>query len=364
MKKFLLLSPFSSASGSAVRFWSLAQHISDLGHIVHYSERKTDNIKPEWKSKRLVYHSTPVFKPLYLDIIISTLHNLFLFFRHLDCDIFYALKPAPNNCLPIFIARLLGKKCWLDIDDLDYGYLSEGINYRISKFFFHFFPKLFHIVTCHTKALSSYINNNIGIHKERIYFLPQGISNVFMNYTSNATRKKKSIIYVATLGITSEFETLIPVFAKVFSIHPDASLTIVGDGVKRELFEKIISKSGISDCCTFTGRVQHDRMPQIISEHTIGINYLEQTKTNDCRAILKIREYLSQGLQVVCNKSGDAESFQPYIHIGESLKEIETLLINLLGSPFKINENGMNFVKENLLWKTIVSDMLQKYNVN
>jgi glycosyltransferase involved in cell wall biosynthesis len=352
--KILLISPFTSTSGSAIRFWNIALQFNARGYKVVFTDRGSRSGRYLYNADGIMYRPGRIVSPLFLDILFSTLFNLFLLLRHFDCTLFYALKPAPNNCFPALIARLLGKKTILDIDDLDYEYFSKGIKRTISRFFFHLFPRFFPLITCHTQGLLAYCKKNLRIPDHRLHFLTQGVSSEFLRIHWNGhTQPKKSILYVATLGITSEFDDLLPMLSRVCSVHLDATITIAGDGVRRPFFESAVAMLGLNRAVSFIGQVDHQKLPEIIADHYIGINYMRPTLVNECRAILKIREYLACGLQVVCNRTGDALEFKEVAFVEPDIDGMEKRLIELLNQPREKNIRGRTFVERYFSWDEI-----------
>jgi glycosyltransferase involved in cell wall biosynthesis len=362
--KFLLVSPFTSISGSATRFYSIAKQLIRFGHTVVYIERTPRAMQPP-VLPGIRYHATAKRSNLYLDIIISTIFNLIILFRNLDCGIYYALKPAPNNCLGACIAKLLGKRIFLDIDDLDFGYWPEGINKRLSRFFFHLFPRFFELITCHTVALQQYCVAKLNIDPRKNYFLQQGISEAFYSFIPPARVDQipKSIIYAATLGITSDFVDLLPLLVSLCKKHPDLRVNIVGDGVRKNDFERRVKEMGISGSVFFLGRVAHEEMPRLLGDNWIGINYMRKSETNDCRAILKLREYLACGLQVVCNETGDADVFSRHVFIESTLEGMENRISVLLNKGKYYNEAGRKFILDNFNWDAIIGNFLSYAHV-
>lgn len=358
--KFLLISPFTSTSGSAIRFWNIAHQLTRHGHAVVYVERAAKDSPPPLYSG-IKYYTSPKIKPLFIDITLSFLFNMIILIRHYDADIYYALKPAPNNCFPALVAKLIGKRIFLDIDDLDYGYFKSGLNYIVSKFFFRFFPRFFELVTCHTQQLQKFILENLRISEKKVYFLAQGVSDFFLNYQiTEHIKKNKSVVYLATLGLTSDLDDVVPLFVSLCKRHPDLSITIIGDGPRKSYFENLIAQHGISQNVSFLGRIKHDELPAILVSCQIGINYMQPSLTNNCRAILKIREYLALGLQVVCNGTGDASFFKKYIYIENDLKQMEKKISDLLDKKeIKLNKDGIVFLKQNLRWEQIIEDFLK-----
>jgi glycosyltransferase involved in cell wall biosynthesis len=362
--KILLVSPFSSVSGSAIRFWNIARQFAGRGYTVIYSERSPKGA-PAPLLPGISYKSTRVLPNLYLDILVSTISNLLLLLTNLDCSVYYALKPAPNNCIPALIAGILGKRIFLDIDDLDFAYFGPGLKRALSRFFFFLFPRFFPVVTCHTGMLKRFITADMRIPSSRVYFLQQGISDQFLQNepTPFSQRIPKSVLYMATLGITSDFEDLAPALKEICSRHSDALVHVVGDGVRRGAFEAKTAEAGIAGNVKFLGRIAHEQVPAIVGQNWIGINYMRPSLTNDCRAILKIREYLAMGLHIVCNDVGDAREFRPYVHIEKDCLDIGRRVCALLDTPIEMNVAGREFVRLSLRWEIIMRDFFSAHNL-
>lgn len=359
--KFLLVSPFTNASGSSIRFWNIALQLQKLGHNVVLVERNGNKYKkPIFFSGSIKYYASPSTGNLIGDILFSLFYNFAVFIRHCNCDVFYALKPAPNNCIPAIIAKLLGKKILLDIDDLDYAYWKPSLKRSFYKKLFNFFISRFSLITYHTPNLKKYLIDTLHISESATYYLAQGTTDNFFNVNLQIPKTPKSIVYVATLSISSDFDKLIPMLANICKIHPDTKISIVGDGERRIEFENLTKTYLIDKNVTFTGNIAHEQLPAFICKHQIGLNYMERSEVNDCRAILKLREYLSCGLQVVCNDSGDAELFEKYIFIEKSINAIETRIANLLSKNIPVNTDGISFVKQQYAWDNIIGTFIDK----
>jgi glycosyltransferase involved in cell wall biosynthesis len=359
--KYLLVSPFTNVSGSAIRFWNIANHLVMQGHTVVYVERKPKNA-PTAHLSGVKYYSTPVLNFLYVDILFSFVHNLSILFRNLDCDVYYALKPSPNNGVPALIAKLLRKKIILDVDDLDWGYFKKGIKRTISKMVFTRLPKHFDLITYHTKKLGTYLFDTCAVPEKKLHFLAQGISDAFVNYdlAHAPMHKKHTIVYCATLGITSDLGDILPVFRTLLIQFPQLHISIIGDGVRRAAFEKQAQEFPSKDRIVFLGRVEHSALPAIIAQHTIGVNYMRTGLTNNCRAVFKIREYLSLGLAVVCNDVGDVQQFAEHIYIEQTIGAMESRLTTLLNNPLTHNKAGRDFILKNYRWEDGVAGLCEK----
>ncbi|MBN1577955.1 MAG: glycosyltransferase [Chitinispirillaceae bacterium] len=355
------MSPFTGASGSAIRFWNIAQALRERGHRVIYADRRARNAPSLHFCEGVTYYGCPGSGVLLLDIIFSFFFYSIIFIRHLDCAVFYALKPAPNNCIPALAARLFGKKIILDVDDLDYAYLPEGAGRSVFKFFFDLFPRMFHLVTYHTPALHDYLAETVHIPQHRLYYLAQGASPAFLSaqHPSDSTIAPGSLIYLATLGISSDFDDLIPGLQKLLARVPAESMSVVGDGKRKAEFEQLIADAGIADRVRFTGTIDHTELPRFVAAHRIGINYMRPSPVNRCRAILKIREYLACGLDVVCNEVGDVDLFREFIHIEPTIDSLFETVSILLLKPHRMNAAGKAFIERNYYWPGIIDAFLK-----
>lgn len=360
--KFLLVSPFTSASGSAIRFWNIAQALVEAGHTVVYSDRKASGVADLHRCEKVRYAQCPSIGIKPLDILFSLFFFTLLFIRHGNCSVYYALKPAPNNCFPALLAKILGKKIILDVDDLDYAYLNPGGSYRLFRFFFDRFPRYFHLVTYHTPNLGSYLSETAAVPKSRLYYFAQGISPEFVSepLPDTADVIPQSLIYVATLGITSDFGELIPELAQLCGRFPACTITIVGDGCRRSEFMQRVYNLGITEQVAFKGTIDHSELPHLLARHQVGINFMEPTPVNNYRAILKIREYLACGLQVVCNDVGDVDLFAEYVHIRPTIHEMFEKVEELFRSGINQSVNGRRFVENEYGWSDLTNKFLER----
>ena len=360
--KFLLVSPFTDASGSSVRFWNIAESLRDRGHTVVFADRMSRAGNRLHRSTGIRYYRCPSCGILPFDILFSCFFYTLVYLRHNDIDVFYALKPAPNNCSVALLARRCGKKIICDVDDLDWAYLKPGAARFILRQMFDFFPRRFHLVTFHTPHLHEYLLQTARVPEPRLHYLAQGVSPAFLaepperELPGNAAE----LLYVATLGVTSDFEDLVPALGTFFSAHPEVRMDIAGDGIRREEFERRIAEAGIASNVRFVGIIDHRDLPGFVAGHRIGLNYMRDSLVNRCRAILKIREYLACGLDVVCNNVGDVTLFSDYIHVEPAIDSMFATVVGLLSQPPQVNEAGRAFIGAAYRWPDIIEALCNR----
>ena len=141
-------------------------------------------------------------------------------------------------------------------------------------------------------------------------------------------------------------------------------MNVVGDGSRRAEFEGLITEAGIADRVRFAGTVDHAALPAFVASHWIGINYMRPSPVNQCRAILKIREYLACGLEVVCNDVGDVDLFKEYIHVSPTIDEMFKAIEGLLSKPRMVNKAGRDFITEHYQWSGIIDAFCARIEIS
>ena len=106
--------------------------------------------------------------------------------------------------------------------------------------------------------------------------------------------------------------------------------------------------------------MDHRKLPAFVAAHRIGINYMRDSQVNRCRAILKIREYLACGLEVICNDVGDVDLFREYIHVEPTIEAMFATVTVLLSQSRRVNERGRSFIGERYRWPVIIDAFLER----
>jgi glycosyltransferase involved in cell wall biosynthesis len=352
-----------------VRFWSIAREFARLGHSVFFLER---TIKKTGRANGsgIGYYSTVDTGLLWLDILRATLFNI-RYGLPLRPHFVFVLKPFPNTCIPaLLLKHVFGCKVILDVDDLDFAYYPNGLMQGLVRICFKVFPPRFDFVTTHNLLLQSILVHDVNIVASKIVFLPQGIdTEQFAHAEPNRSYQEKwrlnqrdsVLIYCASLGITSDFEILLPALIEFLGGCDDAQVLVVGDGIKKQHFIGQVAAHGLQERVIFTGYVPHSDMPGVLKLAKVGLNYMAPTLANQCRASIKIREYLAAGLQVVSNPVGETEVFKDYVTLCPRIEDFPKAMKMVLqeGSVARI-ENVRKFLGGNFSWPLLVEEFLNR----
>lgn len=362
-----MLNALTERSGSGVRFWSIAEEIARRGHAVFFVERAIAE-DGRGKVKGLKYRSVRETGLLWLDILRATLLNIIhgFFFRP---NYVFALKPMPNTAIPsLLLKKFFKSKVIVDIDDLDFEYYPDSFARQLVRLSFKCFPPHFDLITTHNRYLKQVIIDEARIPPEKIYSLPQGVEiRAFLNAESDSHYQKKYrlqpddniVVYSASLGITSDFQLALPMLIEFLKSCDDAKILVVGDGVKKKHFVKKVEAYGLQEHMFFTGHIDHTEMPSVLKLAKVGINYMAPTQANQCRASIKVREYLAAGLNVVCNPVGDAEVFRDHVTLCSTLKEYPGAIRKALEVKAQDRIGSARaFLETNYSWPNLVEDFL------
>jgi glycosyltransferase involved in cell wall biosynthesis len=367
VSRILLLSALTNQSGSGIRFWNIGKELAQHKHCALFLERSVAKNRKGENSK-LYYRSIRDTGLLWLDILRAMCFNAFHGLRFRP-DWVFALKPLPNSCLPALLLKYIYNcRIILDIDDLDFEYYSDGLKRRSVRASFEVFTPHFDLITTHNPHLKNFIINEIGILPTKIHFLAQGTeTNKFAGAPPAQGYQRswglnaddKVAIYCASLGLTSDFQYILPMLISFLRKYHDTKILVIGDGTKRAEFFRDVEAHGLQERLIFTGYLPHSDMPGVLKLAQVGINYMVPTRANECRASIKVREYLAAGLNVVCNPTGDAEIFKDYITLCSSIEDFpEAIRMAFQGKNEARIKAGQQFVETNYSWRPIVKDFL------
>ena len=367
VSRILLLSALTNQSGSGIRFWNIGKELAQHKHCALLLERSVAKNRKGENSK-LLYRSIHDTGLLWLDILRATWFNAFHGLRFRP-DWVFALKPLPNSCLPaLLLKQIYNCRIILDIDDLDFEYYPEGCKRRSIRASFERFTPHFDLITTHNPHLRSFIIDEIGIAPTKIYFLAQGTeTDKFTGaYPAQGYQRRwglkaddKVAIYCASLGITSDFQYILPALISLLRQYDDTKILVIGDGTRRDEFFRDVEAHGLQERLIFAGYLPHSDMPGVLKLARVGINYMAPTRANDCRASIKVREYLAAGLDVVCNPTGDAEIFKDYVTLCSRIEDFPAAIRRAFQGKNQARiRAAQQFVETSYSWRPIVKDFL------
>jgi glycosyltransferase involved in cell wall biosynthesis len=88
---------------------------------------------------------------------------------------------------------------------------------------------------------------------------------------------------------------------------PNARLTMIGDGSRREAIGRALAIGGAIDRVTFTGQLEHDEVLRLLKRADICVDPAERNELNDRSTMVKIAEYMAAGKPIVAHRLTETE---------------------------------------------------------
>lgn len=143
-----------------------------------------------------------------------------------------------------------------------------------------------------------------------VFYSPNGTDLELFSSAQNGPGKKgHTIIYTGSLDKWSGLDIFIHSLALIRGRVPDVRLVILGkewkDNFYNDEIRPLIEQEGLSDCVDFIGLKPYSELPSYLAQARIGVipNRLYDVRRYACP--LKLFEYMSAGLPVVCSDLGD-----------------------------------------------------------
>ena len=150
--------------------------------------------------------------------------------------------------------------------------------------------------------------------------------------------------------------------------HADFHAVFVGGGPEQPLIKAYAEEIGVSDLCTFTGRVSDEDLCRILSSANIAVDPDPKNDWSDKSTMNKIMEYMFFGLPIVAYALAEhrvsAEDAAVYAE-PNSEQALAEAISDLIRSPERrrrMSDYGAERVREKLVWQHSVPPLLAAYD--
>lgn len=112
-------------------------------------------------------------------------------------------------------------------------------------------------------------------------------------------KNEQVIIWVGGFYPWHNLDLLINSFQNVIKIIPDTRLVLIGDGKTRESIEQMIKDKNLDETVIFTGKVQHEKIPALLSIADIAVSPFDSYFPGHGGTPMKLFEYMAAGKPIV-----------------------------------------------------------------
>ncbi len=105
-----------------------------------------------------------------------------------------------------------------------------------------------------------------GFPEAKITHIPNGIDTAPWDATS-APRSVRRFLFLGRLDLEKGLLELLEAFGDLRSLHPEASLTIAGEGSDGDRVQARCRELGLGDAVAFPGRIEYERLSSVLRDH-------------------------------------------------------------------------------------------------
>jgi glycosyltransferase involved in cell wall biosynthesis len=168
------------------------------------------------------------------------------------------------------------------------------------------------VVVAVTEVLKGLLIREARVDPAKIVVVPNGVDTqrfVPADEGRVSPRLRPTIGFVGGLLRWQGLDRLLEALAQLRGAGREFDLVIVGDGEERANLTSLATARGLQDRVSFLGRVDGDRVPELIRGFDVGFSgHLPSALGGMYHSPLKIYEYMACGIPVVASDFADARA--------------------------------------------------------
>lgn len=297
-----------------------------------------------------------------------------------DSDIIHILKTTPLTINGIVSKYMHKIPLVLDVDDLDHAVMEE-IGYskfkvKLAKFLEKTVPKCSDHIIVSSSFLKTHLSVITKLPSDNFTWIPNGVKVSQFKIEEDCSYLKEKyhlkenvVVYVGSLGKKYQVQPLIEAMVKVIKENENISCLIIGDGVYKNYFEKMVADLALTKNTVFTGRVPYSEVPKYLRVSDIGIAYFPDTISIRAASNVKVFEYMAAGVVPIVSDVGDLPKYVDMGRAGEVIEQRNTgKLSNAISSLIEDSErreamakHAQEFVERNFDWSVLARKLEHVY---
>lgn len=266
-----------------------------LSHSIQISE--VENIKTI-KARRLRF-------PGFLDPLLQDLWMYMILRRHLKNHYDVAIVDGPESATLARILKKTGRVQYLIYYDIDF---YPGVHPQWAWILSRREKSL-----CKTADAVASVSRPLAALRDQqgakiAVVIPNGVEFDRFNAANHfRIDHPLTLIYAGSLDERWGVDLPIRAIPLLRKQIPDIQLIIAGRGPAEQDLRDLASSLGVSDHVLFKGFVPYAELPNLLAKGDIGMATSRQVDFRKYASPLKLVEYMSAGLPVICSGGGEAE---------------------------------------------------------
>ena len=211
------------------------------------------------------------------------------------------------------------------------------------------------------------IINEYGVIPEKISILPKGVQLSLFNSSKQINPKK--VVFAGAMYYHRGLDVLLEAIPKIIRKIPDAKFILLGNGNELEKLKEIVLEKNLENSVEFKGWIEREKIPENISDASIGIGPLRLTDVTSRALPIKVLEYMAVSLPIIAQKGtlpDDVLVNEKNGYFVDGAEDLAEKISSLLNEPDKINQMGnqSRLMVQNFSWDHIIKNVLEAARKN
>ena len=213
------------------------------------------------------------------------------------------------------------------------------------------------------KDTKKIIIDEYGVKSEKISIIPNGVDLSLFDNTSKKNPRK--IVFAGAMYYHRGLDILLEAIPYIIKKIPDTKFVLLGSGAEMDKLKKIVLENKLEDSVEFKGWLKREKIPENISDASIGIGPLRLTDVTSRALPIKVLEYMAVSLPIIAQKGTLPEDVLENEKNGyfiENVNDLVEKIILLLNQPEKIEEMGIQSSKmvQKFSWDKVVKKIIEE----
>ena len=211
------------------------------------------------------------------------------------------------------------------------------------------------------------IINEYGVIPEKISIVPNGVELSLFN--SSKQKNPKKVVFAGAMYYHRGLDVLLEAIPKIIRKIPDAKFILLGSGNELEKLKETVLEKNLENSVEFKGWIEREKIPENISDASIGIGPLRLTDVTSQALPIKVLEYMAVSLPIIAQKGTLPDDILVNGKNGYFVNGAEDLaekISSLLNEPDTINQMGnqSRLMVQNFSWDHIIKNVLEAARKN
>ena len=211
------------------------------------------------------------------------------------------------------------------------------------------------------------IINEYGVIPEKISIVPNGVELSLFN--SSKQKNPKKVVFAGAMYYHRGLDVLLEAIPKIIRKIPDAKFILLGNGNELEKLKEIVLEKNLENSVEFKGWIEREKIPENISDASIGIGPLRLTDVTSRALPIKVLEYMAVSLPIIAQKGtlpDDVLVNEKNGYFVDGAEDLAEKISSLLNEPDKINQMGKQsrLMVQNFSWDHIIKNVLEAARKN